>query len=111
MVAFHELVKKRAAMRHTSAYLLMALFCVVATSSAQRADELLQQLQQLKKEYQDKLQELDQRLAALEAQKAVSTPTQVTPQQTTGQQSTGEVSPLGLGNALGQGLKSAVSGS
>src|SRR5215469_3520030 len=105
-----QLVIKQAAVRKISVYLLIVSLCSVSTSSAQQTEDLAQQLQQLKKEYQHKLEELDQRLAALEAQRTTPAPMQAIPQPTSGQQSTLDASPSKVANAVGQGLKTAISG-
>jgi maltoporin len=82
---------------------LAALFVLAApTTYAQRAEDLRQQLEQLKQEYEQKLQDLEQRIAALEKQGSQrSVPTQTTPQQS---------APSDLGQAVGEGVKTAILG-
>jgi maltoporin len=109
MVRLIRKVTGRAA-RKSRLCLLMGLFYAAATCSAQQADDLQQQLQQLKQEYQQKLQELDQRLAALEKQRATPAPAQAVPPKIDTQQSTSQNLTSDLGNAVGQGLKTVMSG-
>jgi maltoporin len=85
---------------------LAALFVLAApTTSAQRAEDLRQQLEQLKQEYQRKITDLEQRIAALEKQRSqASVQPQAAPQQSTSQDATSQ-----LGNAVAQAVKTAVS--
>jgi maltoporin len=104
-------VRKSLAIRRDYLSLLVLPFFAAGTSFAQQPDDLQQQLKQLRDEYQQKLQELDKRLAALEAQKTTAAAAQTPPQQSSAQQSTSQGLPSVVGNALEQGVKTAVSSS
>jgi hypothetical protein len=82
---------------------LAVLFVLAApTTCAQPAEDLRQKLEQLKQEYEQKLQGLEQRIAALEKQGSQrSVPTQTPPQQS---------APSDLGQAVGEGVKTAILG-
>ena len=60
-------VTRQVAIRQSCSVLLIWLCCAADRSSAQQTADLQQQIQQLKQEYQQKIEELDRRLAAMEA--------------------------------------------
>src|SRR5438874_4379494 len=100
-------VTRQIAIRKSCPVFFIWLCCAAGRSSAQQTVDLQQQLQQLKQEYQQKIEELDQRLAALEKQRATPAPAQAAPQPNEAQQSTSQNVTAALGNAVGQGLKTA----